>query len=93
MRFQNEQMEAAYKLEVAGNAVISCVYSVPNSDNSPTEEEIKMFGKMHKAKIDISDAIFVVNVGGYIGNSTKGEIEYAKKAGKEIMWLEKPKSN
>jgi hypothetical protein len=50
-----------------------------------------MFDKMHRAKIGISDAIFVVNVGGYVGNSTKGEIEYAKSLGKEIMWLEKPK--
>ena len=35
------------------------------------------------------DSIFVVNVGGYIGNSTKSEIEYAKSKNKEILYLEK----
>lgn len=43
---------------------------------------------MHKEKIKISDAIYVVNVGGYIGTSTKYEIEYAKSLGKEILYLE-----
>lgn len=43
---------------------------------------------MHKQRIDMSDGIFVVNVGGYIGSSTKGEIEYAKKHNKEIIYLE-----
>ena len=37
---------------------------------------------------DISDAIYVVNVNGYIGESTKKEIEYACKLGKEILYLE-----
>ena len=39
-------------------------------------------------KIDISDAIYVVNVDGYIGTSTKKEIEYAKSLNKEIFSLE-----
>ena len=43
---------------------------------------------MHKEKIKISDTIYVVNVGGYIGTSTKSEIEYAKSLGKEILYLE-----
>ena len=43
---------------------------------------------MHKAKIDLADAIFVINVDGYIGESTKNEIEYAKKHNKEIFYLE-----
>ena len=47
-----------------------------------------MLGKMHKEKIKISDAIFVVNVNGYIGESTKSEIEYAKSQNKEILYLE-----
>lgn len=53
-----------------------------------TEHEKELLGKIHKAKIDLSDAIFVVNVDGYIGESTRGEIEYAKTKGKEIMYLE-----
>ena len=45
---------------------------------------------MHKQKIDMSDEIFVINVGGYIGESTRSEIEYAKEHGKKISYLENP---
>ena len=43
---------------------------------------------MHKAKISMADEIFVINVGGYIGSSTRSEIEYAKVTGKLINYLE-----
>ena len=39
-------------------------------------------------KIDMADAIYVINVGGYIGSSTRSEIEYARKNGKEVLSLE-----
>ena len=48
-----------------------------------------MLDDMHKRKIDMSDEIFVINVGGYIGESTKSEIEYAKKHNKKVNYLEK----
>ena len=47
-----------------------------------------MLDDMHKRKIDMSDSIFVINVGGYIGDSTKSEIEYAKAHGKTVDYLE-----
>ena len=43
---------------------------------------------MHKRKIDMADEIFVINVGGYIGSSTKSEIEYAIATGKAVRYLE-----
>lgn len=43
---------------------------------------------MHKRKIDLADEIYVINVGGYIGESTKSEIEYAKNHGRVINYLE-----
>ncbi len=46
-----------------------------------------MLDDMHKRKIDMADEIFVVNVDGYIGSSTRSEIEYAKNTGKEIRYL------
>lgn len=39
-------------------------------------------------EIDMADAIYVINVGGYIGESTRSEIEYARKMGKEVLFLE-----
>lgn len=47
-----------------------------------------MLDEMHKQKIDMSDEIYVINVGEYIGESTKSEIEYAKTKNKKISYLE-----
>ena len=66
--------------------MIQCIYGI-NPDIC-SELDIENLSRLHFKKIDISDAIYVVNVGGYIGESTKKEIEYAKKMGKEIMYLE-----
>ncbi len=48
----------------------------------------EMLDDMHKRKIDMADEIFVINVGRYIGSSTRSEIEYAKGMGKGIRYLE-----
>ena len=48
----------------------------------------EMLADMHKRKIDMADEIFVINVGGYIGNRTRSEIEYARETGKAIRYLE-----
>ena len=53
------------------------------------EKTKKMLDEMHKQKIDMSDEIYVINVGGYIGESTKSEIEYAKRKCKKIYYLER----
>ncbi len=47
-----------------------------------------MLDDMHKRKIDMTDDIFVINIDGYIGSSTRSEIEYALRNGKEVMYLE-----
>ena len=48
----------------------------------------EMLDDMHKRKIDMADEIYVINVGGYIGESTKSEIAYAEKTGKKVNCLE-----
>lgn len=48
-----------------------------------TEHDKELLGELHRAKIDLSDAIFVVNVDSYIRESTRGEIAYAKKF---VIW-------
>jgi len=53
-----------------------------------TEETKKALDVLHKRKIDIADEILVLNVNGYIGDSTRSEIEYAKAHGKKVRWLE-----
>jgi len=60
--------------------------AVPVSD-----DQKRMLDNMHFRKIDLSDEIFVINVGGYIGESTAREVEYARKHGRAIKYLESPR--
>ena len=85
MKFKDKMMEVARNLEIKNKyVVIQCVYS----NDKFNEEEQVLLADLHYKKIDISDAIYVVNVDGYIGTSTKKEIEYAKLLNKEIFSLE-----
>lgn len=88
LKFKNEMIEVAEKLELQENAVITPIYPTNSNKDAYTDEQVDVLDKMHKEKIKISDAIYVVNVGGYIGTSTRSEIEYAKSLGKEILYLE-----
>ena len=51
-----------------------------------------MLDDMHKHKIDMADGIYVINVNGYIGSSTRSEIEYARTTGKEVLFFEPDKA-
>lgn len=57
------------------------------SDGNEMTSEKQLLDKLHFAKIDLCDEIFVVNVGGYVGSSTKREIEYARSLGKIIKFM------
>ncbi len=85
LKFQKEMMEVAEDMALEGYCVLTPVY--PTSNNiKRTEEEMTKLKESHFKKIELSDAILVVNVNNYIGDSTKLEIEYAKKLGKEIIY-------
>ena len=88
IKFKDEFMRVQEKLTLDGNIVLT-----PNFFNNIKKEDIdektkKMLDEMHKQKIDMSEEIYIINVGGYIGESTKSEIEYAKEKGKRISYLE-----
>ena len=86
MKFKDKMMEVARDLEIKNKyVVIQCVYS----NDKFNEEEQVLLADLHYKKIDISDAIYVVNIGGYIGNSVKNEIKYALDHGKEVIYHEK----
>lgn len=53
----------------------------------------EMLDDIHKRKIDIVDEVYVVNIGGYIGTSTRSEIECAVKKGKPVRYLEENNEN
>ena len=95
-RFKEEFLKVQKELTLKGNIVISVglfghagdseVWE--NMDEGTLTKTKEMLDDMHKRKIDMSDEIFVINVNGYIGDSTKSEIEYAKKTYKKIKYLE-----
>ena len=97
-RFKDQFMEAQKKLTLEGNIVISVglfghsgdqeVWE--NMDEGTLTKTKEMLDAMHKAKIDMADSIYVINVGGYVGSSTKSEIEYAIAHGKGVRYLEEP---
>ena len=96
-KFKDEFMKAQKDLTLKGNIVISVGLFGHSGDNEVWEnmdegtltKTKEMLDDMHKRKIDMADEIFVINVGGYIGESTKSEIEYAKNNGEKINYLEK----
>ena len=88
-RFKDAFMDAQKQLTLDGNIVISVGLFGHSGDDEVWTEGIKeMLDDMHKRKIDMADEIFVINVGGYIGPSTRSEIEYAKMTGKTVRYLE-----
>ena len=88
-RFKDQFIEAQKRLTLEGNIVISVgLFGHSGDDEVWTEGTKEMLDKMHKKKIDMADAIYVINVGGYIGESTRSEIEYAIRNGKEVRYLE-----
>lgn len=89
-KFKNEFLKAQKELTLMGYIVISVGLFGHSGDNEVWEDGIKeMLDDMHKRKIDMSDAIMVIDVDGYIGESTKKEIEYAKSKGKIIYFYSK----
>ncbi len=88
MRFAEKMKEIALFLEIEkGYNILQCIYV----DNKFTlsNDDIKKLEIAHYKKIDISDGIYVVNVNGYIGESVRREIEYAKKYQKDILYYYK----
>jgi len=88
-RFKEVFLEAQKRLTLEGNIVISVGLFGHSGDNEVWTDGVKdMLDRQHLAKIDLADEIFVINVGGYIGDSTRREIAYAEYKGKTIAYLE-----
>jgi hypothetical protein len=89
-RFKDEFIAEQKRLTLEGNIVISVGLFGHSGDEEVWTKSTKiMLDDMHKRKIDLADEIFVINPGGYIGASTRSEIEYASQTGKVIRYLER----
>jgi len=89
-RFKDEFLEVQKELTLQGHIVLSVgLFGHADNIELTTEQKI-MLDNLHKEKIDMSDGIFVVNVNGYIGESTYSEIDWARRHKKTIWFLEEP---
>ena len=85
LKYQKEMMIIAEKMALEGHCILTPIY--PTLKNiERTKEQLLKLKESHFRKIELSDAILVVNVNNYIGDSTNLEIEYAKKLDKEIIY-------
>lgn len=88
-KFKDEFIREQKRLSLLGNIVISVGLFGHSGDDEVLDVGVKeMLDDMHKRKIDMADEIFVINKGGYIGKSTKSEIEYAINTGKKVVYME-----
>ena len=95
-RFYEAFMRANYEETMAGNIVLSVGFFMHRPDAThgeafgcTPEQKIKL-DELHKQKIELADEVLVLNVGGYIGESTRSEIEHAERIGKPVRYLEAP---
>lgn len=86
-RFRNAMQEANRKLTLAGHVVLAPGVFQHDGDQI-TEAQKRQLDLLHFYKIDLSEAIYVVNPNGYIGSSTRNEIRYAIERGKQVLYLE-----
>lgn len=96
-RFWKQFQKSSLDETMAGRIVLSIGAASGTDDehfgNLPREEYARVkleLDELHKRKIDLADEILVLNVGGYIGESTRSEIAYAMDHGKPVRWLEDP---
>ena len=99
-RFHEEFVRVNYELTMAGAIVLSVGFyshaepetwlarATHGEDVGVTPEQKEQLDALHKRKIDLSDEIFVLNVGGYIGDSTRSEIRHAEVRGIHVRYLE-----
>ena len=92
-RFKDAFTKANRKLTLDGRIVLS-VGMFPHADSGGAPEDVLGAGvkaaldALHKRKIDLADEVLVLNVGGYIGESTRSEIAYAESIGRMVFYLE-----
>lgn len=86
MRFREEFERLGAELTLAGHVVLT-----PTALDLSTElnaEERAQLGQIHLQKIAMSDEVLIVNVGDYVGESTRREIKYARSLGVAVSYLE-----
>lgn len=89
-RFKQAFIAANFRETMAGRIVLSVGWfgHADGKIYTPTADRKAMLDELHKRKIDLADRVLILNVGGYIGYSTRNELQYARQKGKRIVFLE-----
>ncbi|MEH7300912.1 hypothetical protein [Neobacillus drentensis] len=85
-KFKEQFEKANAYLTLQGNVVISLGFFEQSEGIEITKEQEELFATIHFRKIDLADEIFIIDVNGYIGSSTRKEIDYASNAGKPVRY-------
>ncbi|GAB3022267.1 hypothetical protein GCM10011376_27520 [Nocardioides flavus (ex Wang et al. 2016)] len=92
MRFADEMLAANRDLTLAGAIVVAPGLLAPTGERGaaaePTDEQKAALGELHLRRIDLADRVLVVNPGGYVGESTRREIAYARAAGTPVSFTD-----
>jgi len=98
-RFYSEFQRANYEQTMAGEIVLSVgFYPHAAAEHGHGEgvghdsAQKVTLDELHKRKIDLADYVLILNPGGYIGESTRSEIEYAEKIGRPVKYLVPPEA-
>lgn len=98
-RFKDAFTDAQLRETLSGRIVLTIGCSLRDDgeifrglSNSELHDVKSRLDELHKRKIDLADEVLILNVGGYIGDSTRSELLYAKELGKKIRWLEPDKA-
>lgn len=94
-RFMNAFHEAGWQLTLDGYIVLSvgvCKHAERHGGEALGKDVAERLDELHLRKIDLADWVLILNVGGYIEESTRRELEYAKKLGKQITFLERERA-
>jgi hypothetical protein len=97
-RFKDAFDEANYQETMAGTIILTVGFFMHATGNKhgedigATPEQKIALDELHKRKIDLADEVYILNVGGYVGESTRSEWEYAVAHGKPVRWLEPDKA-
>ena len=86
MRFREEFERLGAELTLAGHVVLTPTFLAPSTELS--SEERARLGRIHLQKVEMADEVLIVNVGGYVGESTRREIEQARSRGVPVSFLE-----
>lgn len=92
-RFMVAFFEAGWRETLAGKIVLSvgvCKHAEDHGGEALGPDVVKLLDELHMRKIDLADEVLILNVGDYVGSSTRAELAYARAHAKRVRWLEWP---